>query len=617
MWIPKREHGDESRLYTVYCFQKRNAATKLIVSEPQMNQNRITLLFAALCAIGVTGCVGCAGTSPQFNTPQMNTPTLPQRNVAANTARGSSNSTAEKPDPDEAGLPPLDKADTPKGLFIAKPYVQQGPTADGKEISLTLLWITPEKIEIKSTNNFRTASRTPGTGKMGRVSPNSKAAPKPAETKPTETKPAETKESTPDTGTNWTVEMRAAGKPEWEKIKDAPTVRRLAAPGRAQERLYRVTLAEQPAGTAFDYRVMRGEDIVFAGRSKMPKAAGQPVRFAVFGDCGAGTAGQKKVAYQTSVAKPDFVFITGDIVYDHGLAQEYHQRFFPIYNADTATEKTGAPLMRSVPFYASAGNHDTAYTDLSKYPDGLAYYYYFDLPRNGPALTAKGKNTPPVRGSDAAEKALVTASGDAYPRMANYSFDYGNTHWLVLDSNYYVDWSLPELREYVEKDLSSTKAPWKFVAFHIPPFHSSKQHQEDQYMRVLCDIFEKYSVDIVWSGHVHNYQRTYPMKFQATRGASGNWRDNEGRVTGKWTLDKVFDGEKNMKPGGPIYIVSGAGGGPIYGADLTTKKEAWAEFTAKYVGAYSFTLVETEAGKLTVRQVSETGKDLDRFMITK
>jgi hypothetical protein len=104
--------------------------------------------------------------------------------------------------------------------------------------------------------------------------------------------------------------------------------------------------------------------------------------------------------------------------------------------------------------------------------------------------------------------------GDTYPRMANFSFDYGNAHWTVLDSNPYVDWTNPELRGWAERDLAAARErTWRFVAFHHPGFNSSKAHLNDQQMRLLADVFEAGGVDVVFSGHVQNYQRTYPLRF--------------------------------------------------------------------------------------------------------
>ena len=69
----------------------------------------------------------------------------------------------------------------------------------------------------------------------------------------------------------------------------------------------------------------------------------------------------------------------------------------------------------------------------------------------------------------------------------------------------------------------------------------------------LAPIFEKGAVDVVFNGHVHNYQRTFPMSFVPDRkgtllvGGKEN-KSIRGRVVnGKWVLDKKFDGFKNVK----------------------------------------------------------------------
>jgi hypothetical protein len=39
----------------------------------------------------------------------------------------------------------------------------------------------------------------------------------------------------------------------------------------------------------------------------------------------------------------------GDNVYESGSDDEYQRYFFPVYNADLAGPREGAPLLRSVP----------------------------------------------------------------------------------------------------------------------------------------------------------------------------------------------------------------------------------------------------------------------------
>ena len=134
--------------------------------------------------------------------------------------------------------------------------------------------------------------------------------------------------------------------------------------------------------------------------------------------------------------------------------------------------------------------------------------------------------------------------------MTNFSFNYGNAHWLVLDADVYVDWTDSLLRDWVIKDLEAAKdVQWRFVTYHHPGFNSSREHFEQQQMRLLAPIFEKGKVDIVFNGHVHNYQRSFPMTFEPDKKGTAlvGGKDNKsprGRVVnGKWTLDKNFDGK--------------------------------------------------------------------------
>ena len=166
-------------------------------------------------------------------------------------------------------------------------------------------------------------------------------------------------------------------------------------------------------------------------------------------------------------------------------------------------------------FVAAPGNHDVAGPRPGAVPRRPGLFLYWDQPLNGPIGREGGPLVPRLYGPEANRTAFLQAAGPAYPRMANFSFDYGNAHWTVLDSNPYVDWTDPDLRGWVERDLAAAQdATWRFVAFHHPPFNSSRAHFGDQRMRVLADVFEAGGVDIVWTGHVHNYQRTFPLTFR-------------------------------------------------------------------------------------------------------
>jgi acid phosphatase type 7 len=225
---------------------------------------------------------------------------------------------------------------------------------------------------------------------------------------------------------------------------------------------------------------------------------------------------------------------------------------------------------------------------------------------------------PALKASLANREAFLAAAGGAYPRMANFSFDYGNAHWTILDSNSYVDWTDRDLRAWVERDLAAARdASWRFVAFHHPGFNSSKAHFDAQQMRVLADVFETGRVNLVFSGHVHNYQRTFPIRFAATSGSDGKLVRNGDKVPGRWTLDSVFDGRARTRPQGVIYLVSGAGGNRLYNPEQQDDPFSQQSFTTRFISkVHSFTVADVNGPTVTVRQIAIDGTELDRFVVT-
>ena len=420
----------------------------------------------------------------------------------------------------------------------------------------------------------------------------------------------------------WKVEVRASTNDAWRAV-DPPQPNRIAIPGNDVHIVYRARLTGLVPGANFHYRVLNDGRVVFESTAQARKAATQPYRFALFGDCGQYTGGETEIAYQVAQVRPDFLFVTGDIVYSNGRVNEYRDKFFPIYNTERASPQAGAPLLRSIPFIAAPGNHDTALANFERFTDALAYFYYWDQPLNGPLPVAGvPKSSHVLVGHPEAQPAFREAAGARYPRMANFSFNYGNAHWTVLDSNPYVDWTIPELRDWLARDLASDAArtaTWRFVGFHHPGFNSSTNHFTEQFMRVLSPVFEAGSVDIVLAGHVHNYQRSFPFTFVPKPQADGKLISAKGEVDGDWKFDREFgDGSVNTKPKGVIYLVSGAGGAGLYNVEREIKRSEWQPFTAKYIAdRHSFSLVDIDGKTFKLRQIDEEGREVDTFRIVK
>lgn len=381
---------------------------------------------------------------------------------------------------------------------------------------------------------------------------------------------------------------------------------------------YVAHLSNLTAGVPFEYTVKADGNAVFSATGMAVKKQDQPYTVAVFGDCGAGSDGQKHLADRIMAAKPDLAVITGDIVYQHGLFSQYLANHFPIYNQDPAKSGNGAgiPLLRSIPTVGILGNHDIALggrgTNLDKYPDGLAYYLTWNQPLNGYAKREGESNTTILAGSDANQAAFKAAAGKAFPTMANYSFDYGNSHWTVLDGNYYMDWTDAKARQWLEADLKGSKATWKFVTFHQPAFSIDLPHAKEQRMRLITDIIQKNGVDIVFCGHAHCYERSYPLSFGPKTEGAKLAMNSDGTVDGAFNLDKAYDGVKQTKPKGIIHIVTGAGGARLYPQGEPS------EYILKFdSGSYSFTDVRIDGKTAKIKQIDDSGKVIDEFTVSK
>jgi 3',5'-cyclic AMP phosphodiesterase CpdA len=82
----------------------------------------------------------------------------------------------------------------------------------------------------------------------------------------------------------------------------------------------------------------------------------------------------------------------------------------------------------------------------------------------------------------------------------------GDVALFLIDSNRPV----AAQRRWLDYALGSSTAPWKVVAFHHPPFSCGEYSGVAEMRRLLVPLFERRGVDLVLSGHDHNYQRFGP-----------------------------------------------------------------------------------------------------------
>ncbi len=393
---------------------------------------------------------------------------------------------------------------------------------------------------------------------------------------------------------------------------------------------YVATLDGLKLNSRYEYRVKMNGETLMEGFFTTRKPRGAKCRFVAFGDNSYGDISDRAIAYQAYLAKPDFVMNTGDNVYEDGLDNEYARYFFPVYNAEQVGRRTGAPLLRSIPYYSVIANHDVhgkdsnnhPAADFTKHRDSLAYFTNFHFPLN--SLSPSRKTA--VVGDETAIKHFTDCAGAKFPNMANYSYDYGDAHFLCLDSNLYVDPTDSALQAWVEEDLKATNATWKFVVYHHPAFNAGNDHYSEQHMRALTPLLEKHGVDITLHGHEHTYQRTRPMRFTPSDLSNAkNLGSKKRLIPGKFTIDTKFDGKTETKPNGVLYITTGAGGKHLYDPESNNNPESWlhkedgdADYIAKFVSdRHSLTVLDMEARMLTLTQIDEWGKEIDRITISK
>lgn len=262
-----------------------------------------------------------------------------------------------------------------------------------------------------------------------------------------------------------------------------------------------------------------------AGRSK-------PTRIWALGDAGFGSAGQTNTrnAYYATVGTrhTDIMLMLGDNAYNSGLDSEYQSLFFDFYD----------PIIRKSHVWSTIGNHEIF--AASPYP----YYDIFSFPTAG-------------------ESGGVASGSEAY-----YSFDHGNIHFICLDSVVSNRTAAGPMATWLASDIASTNARWIIGFFHHPPYtrggYNSDTMTESIAMRAnLLPILEQYGVDVVLTGHDHNYERTWLI--------SGNYGSSSTFNPATMKKDPGFgrpltDGPyvKNVNVSesnkGTVYIVAGSAG---------------------------------------------------------
>jgi acid phosphatase type 7 len=273
------------------------------------------------------------------------------------------------------------------------------------------------------------------------------------------------------------------------------------------------------------------------------------VHFTALGDFGTGGSRQRQVLETLSqpARRGELILALGDNAYSDGTEAEFQDHLFTPM----------AALLREVPLFPSMGNHEYITNQGQPYLDN------FYLPTNNPQRTER-----------------------------YYSFDWAHVHFVALDSNCAIGLAsadrctLADQKRWLEQDLSATRQPWKVVFFHHPPWSSGSHGSQLKMRREFAPLFEKYGVDLVLTGHDHNYERSRPMR---------------------------GDGVAPSGTRGVVYLVVGSGGASL--RDFPGSQPSWSAFRDNKNQGHLDVLVD--GGTLSARFIIPGGAVRDTLTLTK
>jgi predicted phosphodiesterase len=282
-----------------------------------------------------------------------------------------------------------------------------------------------------------------------------------------------------------------------------------------------------------------------------PDASASAVKFLAFGDTRSGPLAMEGViqemrkVYAADPAYQSLNLQAGDWVSSDAESSWTAQWF----NTNPQTQL----LLSEQPINGVKGNHE----DSSGYSTFFPKYYPFPYPY----LANKAGST--------------TAFNNLY-----WSFDYGPVHFTVVDqySGYAV--GSPQYT-WLENDLKTTSKPWKILVYHEPAWTAGTHTNNTTTQAVIDPLVKKYKVDLVYSGHNHNYARCQV--------------DNYAQA-----------GTDTIVPQVP-YITNGGGGAGLYAVDTTNT--GLYKHVVKALAQYEYSTFDVNDKTLTMKAYAVTKAD--------
>jgi hypothetical protein len=336
-----------------------------------------------------------------------------------------------------------------------------------------------------------------------------------------------------------------------------------------------------------------------------------PVRVWAIGDFGKGNTEQVEVksSYETysDTVETNVWMWLGDNVYDDGKDSEYQTKLFQLNGFKD--------VFNHLPFWPTPGNHDynevwaestflgIPYSNIPLSQHEGPYYDMVDVPQQG------------------------EAGGFPSQLEVYYSFDYGDVHFLSLNSEL---WDLTQtlnginqMKTWIEQDLNQNDKTFTIAYFHQPPY-SKGSHDSDDIQELvmkamrehLIPLLESYDVDLVVCGHSHVFERSHLIhghygnsstldpSAMIKDGAGGNF--DAGNPYIKDNLSQTEDGT--------VYVVCGNSGSKTTDASLDHPVMYFSDGGSDVCGSF---VIDINRNRLDGKYLRSNGQILDEFTILK
>ena len=264
-----------------------------------------------------------------------------------------------------------------------------------------------------------------------------------------------------------------------------------------------------------------------------------PFMFVVLGDTQRNPAVIKKLQDFSYTLRPNFQIHVGDVVNDGPDKTEWVNEMLP----------SSWGLMSRVPMFPCIGNHEE---------DHAHYYQYFSLP----------------------------------DPESWYTYTFGNAQFFVADTNKAIDLQSPQFK-WLDAELAKSTATWKIVYHHHPVYSSDEDDYGNTYKekstyghpkhRHLADLYDRHGVDLNFNGHIHCYERSWPLR-----------------------------GGKVVQEGGVIYVTSGGGGG---GLERAGPSRSW--FAQRVYTGHHITSIMINGKRLSLQAFDLEGRLFDTMELRK